>query len=302
MRPALQRVGAGGDKAGLRGPGAGVEQGAVLGKIALGGLHAVARHGVEHREGGQVQHVGAGGGQRHREGQPVFGGFHGEALLAAVTGDDAEQIAVCRAGGRVGGALPGICEVLRRQGRAVGPGQALAQREGVGQAVLGHGVASGQLGLERAVGGVRVEAGKAVHRQTGAVQRVVERRVEAVRLAGEVDAQRVRALIGGVHEVLEALDGVVDALHAGPHHIGVGVIGDGHHRAGIHEHGLGLVHQRLARGGVGLGLDGGDERVVGGPVQFGAVLGQRRAAHQQQDQQQGKQFFHKGSLSSCVSL
>ena len=106
--PALQGVGTAGNKAGFQRPGTGVVRGGL-------GFDTGLLHREEGGEGGQVQHVGAGGLQGDGEGLAVFGS--GDLQIIRIAGDAVEHVAVVSSGFGSGSALPGILEVLRGQVR-----------------------------------------------------------------------------------------------------------------------------------------------------------------------------------------
>ena len=290
--PVGQHIGAGGDEASLVGPGAGV----VL--PILGGLNGSLLHGVEGREGHQVEHVGA--GARHLDGQggAVLGGGHGQVV--GIADDAVEHIAVVGAGRRIGGALPAVLEVLGGQVGAVGPLQALTHGEGVGQAVLAHLIAGGEVGGQVALGVIGVQAAEGGDGQAGAVHGAVQGGVQVVRLGSQVQVQGVLALDGGILEILEAEQVGVDAIHGVALHVQVIVVIQRDDRVGLHQHILGLVHLGFAGLEVGLRLDLVDQLVILGPVGLGALVGHGDgdAGNQHHhSQQRCKQLLHGLSSS-----
>ena len=258
MGPLGQRVGTGGHEACLVGPGAGI----LL--PALDGLDAGLVHGIEGGEGHQVHHVGAGRVQLDGQGLAVLGGGHGQVVRIAL--DAVEHVAVVRGGLGIGGALPAVLEVLGGQVAAVGPLQAVAHGEGVGQAVLAHLVAGGEIRLQLAVGVVGVQAAEGGDGQAGAVHGAVQGGIQMIRLGSQVQAQGIGALHSGILEILEAEQVGIDATHAGLLHIQIVIVVDGQDRAGGHQDVLGLVHLGFALGEIGLGLDFRDQSVVLGPI------------------------------------
>src|SRR5699024_9070683 len=113
-------------------------------------------------------------------------------------------------------AVPAVDEVAGVQRLAVGPLQAVLQGEGVGHAVLAHGVALGQIGDLLVVGVVGVQAGEGVDGQDGAVNGAVQRGVQLVGLGSQVSVQggvvsvRCGVVQLGEHEVLVAERSPVD--------------------------------------------------------------------------------------------
>ena len=128
--------------------------------------------------------LGLGGGVR-----VILGVVHRLVNNGVALEDAVVQVAVVGSGGRVGGAVPAVDEVVRGQRGAVAP-VALTQVEGVGQAVLallpGLGDAGGQVAF--AVVGQQTDEG--VDSQNSAVHGAVQVRVQTVGLGSDAEVQR----------------------------------------------------------------------------------------------------------------
>ena len=175
--------------------------------IGAGGV-GVAHGGVEllvqREHGGQRGHAieeGGGRGQGSLEGLVVNGLYAdlgGVALAVHVglavlqEGRDGGGVAVVLGVADLGD--PGKLEILRGDRRAVAPGDAVAQGEGVGQTIVGHGVALGQRGLGIAVS---VQADQALGEGAGDIKEVAVRRghlIEGAEDAVGIDVQHILAV------------------------------------------------------------------------------------------------------------
>lgn len=97
------------------------------------------------------------------------------------------------------------------QRRAVGPLQALAHGKGIGQAVGAHLAIGGEVRLRPALGVADVEPAEAGAGQNYRVHGHADRRVYGIRLAEQVDTQRIGALYRGILEIGKAKGIVVHA-------------------------------------------------------------------------------------------
>ena len=265
MVPLGADISAVGNEAGILAPAAG------RGLPILIGLNGSLLHGIEGGERHKILDVGAGRGEDELEGGGVLGGH---VQLIGIAREAGEHIAIVSCGGGGGGALPRILKVGGGQVGAVGPLQALAQGDSVGQAVIGYGVAGGAGGNGVALCVVGVKAGEGVGCQAGAVNGAVEGGIQEVRLGGQVQTQGVGAVAhGSVHEELGLEEVGVDAVHIVLLHIQVVVIVEGQYAVVGHEDILGLVHELGTLCVVGLSLYLGDQVVVLGPVGSGVDEG-----------------------------
>ena len=269
--PALQGEGTAGNEAGFQRPGAGVVR-------SGSSFHAGLLYREEGGEGSQVQHVGAGGLQGDGEGLAVFGS--GDLQIIRIAGDAVEHVAVVSSGFGSGSALPGILEVLRGQGGAVGPLQAFADGEGVGQTVFADFVTGGEVRSIVAFRVIGVETAEAVGSQAGAVHGAVQRGIQLVRLRGQLQADGLVVAEIGIHKELGGISVGVVSGQAFPSHVDIVVVIDRDDGAGVHQDVFRLVHHFSTLGEVGRRLDVGDQLVVLGPVGFAAGVGQRGHATQ----------------------
>ena len=258
MIPASADISAVGNEAGLGAPtaGAGLPIGISFNSFLL--------HRIEGRESHEVFHVSAGGSQNEFQSGVVNSG---DSQVVGIALEAGEHVSIVGRGLVAGSALPGVLEVSCSQIAAVGPLQALAQGNGVGQAVFADFIAGRAGRSGDTVGIVGVQAGEGVGSQAGAVDRAVQSRVEVIRLGREVQTERVGAVVHlGVHEELGGKRVGVDAGNIVLLQIDVVVVVDGDDTAGGHEDVLSLVHHLGALGIIGLSLDRADQLVILGPV------------------------------------
>ena len=139
-----------------------------VGVSAFRSFHTLLGNGIECRECAQIQEVCARSVQLNSEGLAVFGSFdvQGAVVLGS---DDACQVGVVSAGGRISHSLPAVSHVLSIQYFAVGPKQAVLHGEGIGHAVFAHLIAFCQFGNQLAVLIVSVQAGEGKDCQACAV-------------------------------------------------------------------------------------------------------------------------------------
>ena len=272
--PAGQRVGAVGNEARLKRPGARVRA------VRIRSLNGSLVNREVGREREEVLEVRAGVLEVDRQRFAVFGSRDVELRVGVdevavfihlghfrIALDRREHVAVVGSGHRVRRAVPGVNEVVRIERIAVGPLQVVLQRDRVGQAVLGHLHVLGQVVDLLAFLVVGHEARKRVDREAGAVNRGVERRVQLIRLGSEAQTERIGTVVQACkHEILVAERRGVDVRQVFLLQVVVGVEVQRHQGAGLHQHVLCLMHQLGTLCGVRAGADLFDQRVILGPA------------------------------------
>ena len=177
--------------------------------------------------------------------------------------DRRKHIAVVGSRQRVRRAVPGINEIVRVERVAVRPFQVVLQRDGVGQAVLRHLDVLRKVVDLLALRVVGHQARKSVDRKDRAVNRRVERRVQLIRLRGQISAQRIGAVLQlREHKILVAERRSIYIRQVILLQINIRIEEQRHQRAGLHQHIFRLMHQLGTLRGIRAGADLIDQRVV----------------------------------------
>ena len=231
-------------------------------------------------EGAQIQEVSSGGCQLDSQSLAILGsgdsqgsigvdqvtiGIHLGHLSIAL--DGSKHVSIVRSSSGIHSTIPGVDKVAGIQSIAVGPLQVVLQGEGVGQAVVRHGVALSQVGNLLLLGIIGEQAGEGVDGQDSAVNSAVQSGIQLVRLGSQVHPQGVAAIAQlGEHEVLVAEGSPVDVGQVVLLQIDISVEVQGQQGAGIHQDILSLMHQVDTLDRISAGTDLLDQRIVSIPT------------------------------------